>query len=474
MNHVFDYQSLPIHRDFHISTAYEAAVFGGYGSGKSYALCAEAVAFMLEQPGSEILLCRKTVPSLRDTSEAIFVGLLPAKFLAQCETKRMGGHFESIEFPNGSRIMFRGLDDWLKLKSLNLAGIFFDELDEIDQETYEGLLSRVRQTMPTRKAKSLGATSIDRRIIRAASNPAGQNWCWRRFVGPDKAKNSAYFTSKSLDNPFLPMQYLDSLLEMPEPWVRRYVLCGFDDFAGQIYGTWSWDTHVVRPYKDFDPDSYFWMGMDPGTADPTAGVWCYYDREAHCLVGVAEYQEPGLAASVHAAAWRRIEAKFGRARVRRRVADPTVAARDRGSNMRLSDQYQRLGFSFEIGPRLEKDRLPMLGQLIVENRFKVTDDCPRIHEQIQSYQWADLTPAQRTAGTEQKPLKKNTHLVEAAQYIASRYIAPPKIAAADPRAPENPELARQYEHDQAIRARIRKQLDEKRTATRRHGDGIIL
>ncbi len=426
----FDYSPIPVHESFHRSTAYERTCFGGYGSGKSWALCAEAIAVGLEQPGSEILVCRKTIPSLRDTTEAIFTDLLPPKFLAQCDVRRMGAHNESITFPNGTKYMFRGMDDWTKHKSMSLAWIFYDEADEIDQESYEGMMSRVRQRNPTAKAKALGAGPITRRGICCASNPAGRNWIWQRFVSDKAAPGTEWFRSTSLDNPHLPMTYIDSLLAMPKPWVERYVLCGFDDFAGQVYEDWAWDTHVVQPYVDYDPDSMFIMGLDPGTRDPTAALWAYYDKAKHEVVGVAEYQEDSLAAAKHATEWRRIEARH-KMRVRRRIADPqAINVRDRGTNMQLSDQYRRLGFNFVLGPSRHNDRIPMLGQLIFMRRFKVTTDCPRAYEQIKNYRWEDLTPAQRSKGIDapERPLKKNSHLVDCAQYIASRYIAPPKVS----------------------------------------------
>jgi PBSX family phage terminase large subunit len=320
----FEYRPIPVHEPFHRCTAYEAVMFGGYGSGKSYALCAEAIALGLEQPGSEILVCRKTVPALRDTTEAIFVGLLPPKFFDACKVKRMGGHYESITFPNGTKYMFRGLDDWMKLKSLSLAGIFFDEVDEFDEETYMGMSSRVRQTRPRPQAQG-ARVHLDRpRPHPVGLQPAGHNWVWKRFVNEPSPPNTAFFTSTSLDNPFLPLDYIDSLLAMPDPWVRRYVLCGFDDFAGQIYESWTWESHVIAPYMSYDPASFLLMGMDPGTSkeNPTAGLWCYYDKERHWLVGVAEYQAHSLSAKTHANAWRTIETRFGRARVRQR-ASPT-------------------------------------------------------------------------------------------------------------------------------------------------------
>jgi len=473
VNIVFDYKPLEVHKPFHVCLEREAVMFGGYGSGKSYALCAEAIAFMFEQPGSEILVCRKTIPSLRDTTEAIFMGLLPPAFLTQCDVRRSGGHNQEIVFPNGSTAKFRGLDDWMKLKSLNLAGIFFDEVDELDEETYVGLLSRVRQRQPTPKARGFGATAIERRIVRAASNPAGHNWVWKRFVSPEALDHCAFFTSSSLDNPYLPLDYLESMLAMPDPWVRRYVLCSFDDFAGQIYPEWTYDSHVIQPYRAGYPRGHaFWMGMDPGTADPTAAVWAVYDSSRDALVAIAEYEYASLAAVEHANAWKSLEAAKSIRPPVRRVADPTIRTRDRGTNNALSDQYLRLGLNFEEGPKVVNQRLPMLGQLIHQKRWLATEECPRLIERIAQYSWKDLTPQQRERGEEQKPNKKDAHLVDAAQYIASRYIASPKIAPVEPAhtPAEEAELDRQ-EWLKSIQKSIRKQITDRKNATQKHDLG---
>lgn len=60
----FDYVSMPVHKDFHRSSAYERELFGAFGSGKTYAIIAEAIAWCLEQPGIRGLITRKTVPEL--------------------------------------------------------------------------------------------------------------------------------------------------------------------------------------------------------------------------------------------------------------------------------------------------------------------------------------------------------------------------------------------------------------------------
>lgn len=466
-----DYTPLRVHAPFHQSTAYERCMFGGYGSGKSYALCAEALAVGLEQPGSEIMVARKTVTALRDTTEAIFVGILSSspELWKACETKRLGNHYSEIRLPNGTVYYFRGMDNWMKHKSLSLAFIFYDEADELNDEIYAGMMSRVRQTRPTPAAREQGAGPITRRGIVSACNPAGHNWLWERFVGPSAVGNAEHFISTSLDNPYLPFDYLDQLMAYPKPWVRRYVLCNFDEFGGAIYGDWTMETHIVPAYRKPSggysyEGGYFLMGFDPGTSSGNAAVWCFYDEAKHRLVAVANYNETGLNAGSHAAAWRQIEATH-RMRVRARIADPkAIPVRDRGSNMSLSDQYRRLGFSFQLGPNSIDTRVSSLGLLIAQRRFVCTEDCMELFNQIQNYRWEDLTPEQREKGREAKPLKKDVDLVDAAQYIASRYVAPPKMEDQNRSEPE--------QHADEIRRAISRQLSS-RSATRAHDLGSI-
>jgi PBSX family phage terminase large subunit len=374
-------------------------------------------------------MVRKTIPELRDTLEPIFMELCPPELIEASTYGRTGGHYEHFTFPNGSTAMFRSLDDWNKHRSLNIGAMVIDEANEIDEETYRGMLSRVRQRDITEEARAAGYTQeITRRGIWLATNPNGHDWLYKRFVGHPEPR-SEYFRSTSFDNPFLPPEYLDALLQYPEPWIRRYVLCSFDDFAGQIYEDWSWDTHVVDPLRDPKPNYVYWMGMDPGTRNPTAALWVNVDQRTKSLLAVAEYQQESLTANDHARAWREIEAKHKMNRVAWRVSDPqSLPARDRGSNVKLSDQYRRLGFNFQLGPSRTDDRIPALGHLISLGRFKVTKECPMTYEAIRDYRWADLSPAQRARGEDapQRPHKHNDHLPDCGQYVSSRYIQTPK------------------------------------------------
>lgn len=447
--------------------------FGAWGSGKTYALVDEAIAWCLEQPGIRGLICRKTVPELRDTTEPIFKERMP--FWDADKVRRTGGHLESYTFPNGSVLLFRSLDDWQKHKSLNVGFIAYDECNEIDEDTYRGMLSRVRQRDLTAEARALGyGGEITRRGVWGATNPSGHDWLYYYFHpdSPKREKGTEAFMSTTLDNPFLPPETVEKWLSMPKPWVMRNVFCQFDDFAGRIYEDWGWDTHVIKPIR-FQAIGIerpvVWMSLDPGTDSPTAGLWVWNDVEHRRLVGIAEYEQDQLAADIHAAAWRKIEAAQKMA-VRWRVADPNmITKRSAETLISLQTAYAKMGFSFSLGASDEDTRIWSLAHLIHNRRFVVTEDCPMTFEAIRDYQWKDLSPAQKASGEhpKQKPLKKNDHLVNCAQFLSGRDVPMSKI----------PKPLHPDSFQDEIHRTIRKQLNRKRLNARRGhhelGDVII-
>ncbi len=422
----FPFAPLPVHMPFHASAAKIKVAIGGVGSGKSAALCMEAIRFALAQPGSYMLLTRRTVPDLRRSTEKELFEILPAELEKACRIKRLGGHVESITFPNHSQLLLAGMEDWNKHKSMNLSWIGIDESSEQTRDNFEGILTRLRQSKPLKGAPPLRPGQRMQNQMALASNPAGQDWNWDLFVNPaTKRGDSSIHLSTPMDNPFLPPEYVDMLLQMPVPYIRRFVECRFDAAAGRVYEEWGWDTHIV---PDREPGHYgevMWMGMDPGILNPTAGLWVEVDRRHGRLVAVAEYQEPGRNAPEHAAAWRALEAKRRPTRVTRRIADPNITKRDQGTSMELSDIYQRLGFSFEKGPVRDDVRIPALANAIASGGLVATESCARLHEQLTEARWEDQLARLRDLGDFREKMKKgNDHLHDCAQYLASIYVQP--------------------------------------------------
>ena len=301
----FPIEPLPVHQPYHASTAKIKVAIGGVGSGKTAALCMESIRFALGQPGSDMILTRRGIPDLRRTTEKELFEVMPAALEKRCKIKRLGGHVESILFPNGSLLQLVGMENWESHKSMNLSWIGIDEASEQTRNNIQGILNRLRQSRPLKGAPPLphGKRMVNQMAI--ASNPAGQDYLYEMFVDPNTRRNdSSLHLSTPMDNPFLPPDYIDLLLQMPVPYIRRFVECRFDAAAGRVYPEWSWDTHVFPAAAPGAYGDRIWMAMDPGILCPTAGLWVEVDRSTGRMTAVSEYQEEGRAAKDHASSWR--------------------------------------------------------------------------------------------------------------------------------------------------------------------------
>ena len=125
---------------FHSSSARFKILRGGLGSGKTRMAVEEVKILMAEHDGLEGFVMRKTMPSLRDSTLNEFLKFMPD------ELGRYNGRFEQFECVNGSKLMFRGLDQPSKIKSTNVGLIVLDEAEEFTREDFLALKGRLRQT----------------------------------------------------------------------------------------------------------------------------------------------------------------------------------------------------------------------------------------------------------------------------------------------------------------------------------------
>lgn len=483
----FDYTPFPVHHGFHYTTAREKAAIGAVGSGKTIALCADAILLALQQPGSRILVTRQTVPSLRDTTEHEFLGLMNSipehlegiqkKTLYDVSTiTRTGGHTDRITFPNGSEVYFRSLDDWRKLMSFNLCAFYIDEASEVSADAYLGLLTRIRQTQPTQMAQRMGFKMIQRQCAAICTNPNGHDWIWEYFVhapnvmresgDPQKiaaANSRRYFRSTSFDNPTLfnddgtPGSYLESLLTFPEMWIKRYVLCEFDAFEGQIY-PFRLDGHVV-PHAEPPPDWERAMGLDWGIRNPTAVVWWARKPGTTRWIQYREWQtydptdpyqrETFVTMNVDQIAERIKQIEKGET-IKWRAADPAIKQRASDTGQSVEHFLRQHGLFFQMGMKGYDDRINAFARLMNGGDWAVSSACPMTHIAVQQYRWADLSTARGQDGPE-RPAKINDHLVNANEYLATLFM--------NSTPPEQPVPQETFDTElhRAIKAQVRRQ-----------------
>ena len=162
-----DYAPLPSQSKFHASPARFKGFSGPIGSGKSQALCQEAIRLSYINPGRQGLIGAPTYPMLRDATLTSFLEVLASNKIRHELNKS-----ESVLVmkDTGSRIYFRAVDDFERLRGTNLAWFGLDELTYTAEEAWLRLEGRLRDPRASRLC-GFGVWT-----------PKGFDWVYRRFV----------------------------------------------------------------------------------------------------------------------------------------------------------------------------------------------------------------------------------------------------------------------------------------------------
>lgn len=253
---------------------------GGYGSSKSYHTALK-ITLKLLQEVRKVLVVREVFDTIRDSCFDLFLEILGELDLLGVGKNKVKYTVSpmSIKFPNGSKILFKGMDKPTKLKSINgVSIVWLEECSEIKYAGYKELLGRLRH--PTLKLHFLLTT-----------NPVGtENWVYTHFfkhIDDDGVehvilndedlykrrtivKNGVYYHhSVADDNLFLPASYIETLDQMKEydPDLYRVARLGRFGLNGRRvlpqFETARSHREVIQAVQQI-PDKYKFCGMDFG------------------------------------------------------------------------------------------------------------------------------------------------------------------------------------------------------------------
>lgn len=120
---------------------------GGGGSGKSVFAAQKIIDRVTGEPGHRYLVIRKVARTLRQSCWTNLIERLERDFPG-CEYK-VNRTDMVISFQNGSEILFAGVDDVEKLKSIqSITGIWIEEASELEKGDFNQLDIRLRTTFP--------------------------------------------------------------------------------------------------------------------------------------------------------------------------------------------------------------------------------------------------------------------------------------------------------------------------------------
>lgn len=208
-------------------------LLGGYGSSKSYHIALKII-LKCYQEKRTVLVVREVYETHRESTFSLFCEILDEMNLLADDSRRSRNTKKVVSkqspfmlmFPNGSRIIFRGMDKPKKLKSINnITIVWLEEASEIKYEGYKELLGRLRH--PTLSLHFI-----------LSSNPVGtENWLYKHFFKriDDQGKevvvldDERLYTKKTIvvkgvyyhhslpdDNLFLPASYIKQLDELED------------------------------------------------------------------------------------------------------------------------------------------------------------------------------------------------------------------------------------------------------------------
>ena len=253
---------------------------GSAGSAKSYFITQKLIIRACNEK-IKILVCRRYGSTIRNTCFSLFKDILK-KWKLTPYVKIRETDF-NIKFPNGSEIIFSGLDEETKLLSLNNIGcIFIEEVFEVPKPLVEQLNLRLRGSTPNQQ-------------ILMAFNPISKNH-WLYDVCEVNPPSSFRFTHSTYkDNPFLNAEYIAELEEMYKmnPAKAR-IFCDGEwgvDAEGLVITNWRKEEFDAMALAANGLEHR--AGMDIGWIDKSAIIDTLYDRENKTIYVFNEFYKSG-------------------------------------------------------------------------------------------------------------------------------------------------------------------------------------
>lgn len=390
------------YRDFWFSKSRYRVCKGSRGSKKSKTTALNMIYRLFKYPESNGLCIRRFSNTLRDS---VFSDLKWA-----IHRMNLDAHFDCTVSPmqitrikTGQKILFRGLDDGLKVTSISvdkgvLCFVWFEEAYEIQEDDFNKVDLSIRGEVPEGYFKQITLTF----------NPWSANsWLKARFFDtPDEdtfIKTTTWQCNKWLDeadrNIFLKMK-----VQNP----RRYRIEGEGEWGiaeGLIYTNVrveDFDIDEIRKIKGIKAA----FNLDFGFTDPNAFVCEMVDNAAMRIYIFDEWYKTGVTNKAIAEQIKKMG--YGGQRIVCDLAEPKSIAelQDEGINAEPS--------------RKGKDSVNHGIQLIQNYEIVVHPRCAEFYKEISNYCWAKGRDGKLT----DKPDHEFSHGMDSMRYGVSKLLLP--------------------------------------------------
>lgn len=273
-------------------------LWGGAGSGKSHIVARKILYRLLKEQHVKhnFLVIRKVDRTIKRSVFTLIRNIISRWKLADQFDINLTDK-TIIYRPNGSQIMFSGLDDVEKLKSIEgVTSIWCEEATELTQEDFEQLDLRLR-----------GEHGCLKQIILTLNPISEQHWIKRIFFD-DPMQGVFTLHTTYLDNAFIDDEYkmvMENKKKTNPRYYNIYALGNWGTAEGLVFNNAT--ARLIRP--DEVEGLPCVQGLDFGyTNDPTAFNQSYVDMAAKRIYVYDGFYEKGMSNAQIAAAIKKMEA----------------------------------------------------------------------------------------------------------------------------------------------------------------------
>lgn len=358
--------------------------YGGAGSGKSHFVTQKLI-LKACQSQRRVLVVRKVGTTIRESIWALFLDQLGN---IRPVIRSINKSDMTITLVNGSQIIFKGLDDREKIKSITgIDDIVIEEATELTLDDFTQLNLRLRSKRPNNQ-------------IHMMFNPVSKaNWVFKYFF--DEQQPDTVITHSTYhDNQHLPPEYVQELehLKNTSPaYYRIYALGEFATLDKLVFPVFT--KRLINPSEVAELP--LWTGLDFGyTNDPSALTWGRYDASVRKIYITGDYSRKGM---TNAAIYQVI-CDLG-------LAKETIVADS--AEPKSIDELRSMGL-WRLRPAEKGPDSVMHGiDFILRHELIVDERCTCTIEELENYTWQK---DKQTGEYINKPIDTFNHNLDAARY----------------------------------------------------------
>lgn len=384
---------------------------GSRASKKSKTTALNNITRLMEYPQANLLCVRKTYRTLKDSCFTELKWAIHRLGVdAWWDIKE--SPLEMTYKPTGQKILFRGLDDPLKVTSITvevgvLCWLWIEEAYEISSEAdFDTLDESIRGEVPPGLFKQITLTF----------NPWNEHhWIKHRFFDAAPDPDILAMTTNYLCNEWLDAADKKVFETMKRNNPRRYRVAGLGDWGivdGLVYENWEERLFSIDEVRK-TPGIKSAFGLDFGyTNDPTALFCGLIDTSSKTLWVFDEIYKPGMSNEDIAKAI--IEAGYAKERIRADSAEP-----------KSIDRLYALGLSHIRRARKGKDSINNGIDFIQDYKIFIHPKCVNFLTEIGNYTWDTDT---KTGKKLNRPIDDFNHLMDAMRYALEEYSTGPNYS----------------------------------------------